>query len=168
MKTILSLLVSLSLFPLVSTARRARPVVEKPVFKAPVNLGHKDSAFKALPVNIKSEVCGASCLAEAEKNLERQAVQAVNRVTAQGKDAEAVGHILKTAPATSASLQNKGYSKAEAQAVNNAVIAAITQSVKEKWEPETQNNVVEFAKAVALNPLANQKKIEEVRENCRL
>ena len=161
MKTALSLLVSLSMLPLVSTARMAKPLIEKPV--SPIIL--KDSAFKAPSLNLKSSVCGpgSECLSSAEKNLSREAKRAINRTSADKESAEAIGAVLQSLPAVSAGLQAR-----EAKAVNNALIAAITQSAKENWEPETQANVVTFANSLALDPVANQKKLEEVRENCRL
>ena len=166
MKTILSLLISLSFLPFVSTARMGRPLTEKPIVIPNSQL--KDSAFKAPVINPKSETWDLSWLHVAGKHLERQAIHAVNNTPAQTKDIEAIGHILKVVPAVSASLQSKGLSSVEAKSSNSALIAAITQSAKENWEPETQANVVAFARALALDPVANEKKLKKVRDNCRL
>ncbi|MCZ0932259.1 MAG: hypothetical protein OXJ52_03795 [Oligoflexia bacterium] len=167
MKTILSLLISLSCIPLVSTAFRAptRPI-EKPLI-IPNSLP-TDPAFKQLGLDIKL-TSNSDLLLTAEKNLDRNTVQALNRAPIQTKeDAETIESFLKLVPALSTGLQSKGLSVKEAKSANSALTAAITQSVRENWEPETQANVIKFAKALALDPVANQKKLEEVKENCRL
>ena len=153
MKIALSLLVGLSMLPLVSTARMAKPLVEKPV--SPIQL--KDSAFKAPGLNLRSSLCGpgSECLSSAEKNLSREAKLALNRTSADKESAEAIGAVLQSLPAVSAGLQ--GLKPVEAKATNNALIAAITQSAKENWEPETQANVVAFVKSLALDLLLIRK-----------
>ena len=171
MKTILSLLVSVSLFciPLVSTARAlTRPPAEKLIVIP--GIPTKESAFKVPEINMESSICGSVCLSEAVKHLEREAVKALNRTPTREKSAETVGSLLKVIPAVSSRLQMKDSSLKEAKLANRALVAAITQSVRDNWEPETQANVIKFAQALVqgADPVANQKKLEEVKENCRL
>ena len=126
----------------------------------------RGSAFKVPAINVRAETCNSSCLSEAAKVLDRSAIQAINRTVVEGKSAEAVGSVLGAVPAVSASLQNKGIPVAQAKTANNALVAAITQSVKENWEKETQDNVIEFANALALDPVSNQEKLAQVKKNC--
>ena len=163
MKSVLLLASCLSILPIISTAR-VRPLTDRPVT---MPITPADPAFKVPGLNIESSTCGAQCLSSAEKHREREAVTAVNRSSQTG-ETTAIGEVLKVVPAVSASLQNKGLSSKEVQSATTALIAAITKSEKDDWDSPTQSNVVAFVEALALDPVANQKKLAEVRENCRL
>ena len=163
MKVMLAL--SLFLFPFISLARAPRTSLPIEKNATPQSLSSQ-RAFKTPEIQVESSVCGPACLSSAEKSLDREAIKALNRVPTE--HAEAIGAVLQNIPVISASLKKEGLSSSKAQSSNKALIAAITQSARENWEPETQANVVTFAQALALDPVANQKKLNEVRENCRL
>ncbi|MDE0092528.1 MAG: hypothetical protein OXN83_04510 [Oligoflexia bacterium] len=170
MKILLSLLFSLSVFPLVSTARTVlpKPIVEKSFVLPHSNSGQR-SAFPAPAILIESEACNTACLNQASRNVDRETVQTLNRIPVQKKeDAEFVGTVIKNMTAVSASLQNKGLTSREAKSANNAIAGAGRRAVEEGWEPETKANVIEFTENLALDPVANREKLEEVKENCRL
>ena len=162
MKTILSLVVSLSLLPLVSTARLT---TLKPLEKTTIIPNSaKPSAFKTPEINLESSVCGSACLTEAGKIIGREDIQAINRTGAEKEDAEAIGSVLNMLPSTASKLKSLGL---EVKSSSKAIVAAITKSVKENWDTNTQANVVAFVESLALDPVANQKKLAEVRANCR-
>ena len=161
MKTILFILASLSLLPLVSTAKMPRPL-NKTVIPNSSN-----PAFKAQGLSGQYLNCGSACMTAAEKVIDRESIQALNRVQADKEGANAIGSVLKSLPAAVSSLESKGLSPVKVKSSSRALVVAITKSETEDWDTATQANVVDFVEAVALDPVANQKQLEEVRKDCR-
>ena len=166
MKSIFSILAILSLLPLTVNARgRALPAEKAP---SPVVVP-KDFAFPTPAIHPKAESWNASWLETTKELSSREAIQAINRSQPTNeKDTNFLATVLKNSPAVSAKLQQKQFSAKEAEETNDALIAAATQAVKENWPSSAKDNVVEFSKALALNPTANKEMLEKVRENCRL
>ena len=166
MKSILTVFAILSLLPIAVNARgRVLPVEKAP---SPVVVP-TNPAFPVPAIHPKSENWKMSWLITAKEVSSREAVQAVNRSQPNNKtDINFLATILKNSPAVSAKLQQKQFSAEEAKNTNDALIAAATQAVKENWSSSAKENIVEFSKALAKDPLGNKEMIEKVKENCRL
>ena len=161
----LSLLMGLFFLPFISMAK-GRPVIEKPI--TPPKYQSIEPAFKAPGLQVETSECSSACQAEAEPHLERVAVNKINLEFANAESTNILGGTLKTIPVLSASLQGKGLSSGETKAINSAFIAANILATKENWEPEVKGNILEVARASALDPVANREKLEEIKENCLL
>ena len=153
MKKVLTIIVGLSLLPLVSSARTSMPIkTVKPVMQTkPID----SSSFAVVPV--------AKDLAFMENSLSREQKTEVGRVLSNADKNSAINSVL-------GSLKVYSSSRYADKDANKALLAAGVKAEKENWDSATTANLVAYAKDLALNPnkAENQKKMEEVKENCRL
>ena len=152
MKKLMFTLCIMSILPLAALAKN------KPI---------PNNAFSKPPLRAVGS-CKGLCVRMAEEILNREAIQAVNHQTLQGKNAEVVGKILKLGPSILTRFQTAGVSIQKANEYVNSLIAAGLQS--KIWDSMTKNNLMGLV--FSLNKPGsvrdNKEKLEKINKECKL
>lgn len=163
MKKILTIICILSMFPVLSSARRSKPNItpkDTSTLTQPTNRAFDNK----LPLRPMGE-CKGECATRAQDVLSPEAIRAVNNMEVQGKYANDLGQVFSYLPAVALQGAQHGFT---GKTLTTALTAAAVQS--KGWEPAAQAKVLETAKDIAEHGIteSNKNKVKEIERNCML